>query len=278
MEILGPISAASLEYFWKRGDDFLERIDYILDFVVHLGREMLECGANLERVKLSIELILKSYQLREVSIFALSTHISVSAREVNGAARTRQVTVPGSGIHLEKLRRLNDLSYQVCREKPEPKELEDMLYEALMVSGYSTKMVLAGYLLAMFALCRIFGGGWQEIIVVFISTLVLFLVSNYFAREKMNRIITNVACMFLAGCIALFFTYIGFTDNLYTIIITNAFYLIPGIPMVNSVRNILCGNEMNGILELLKVVLEVITIVAGLYIAYFVFGRWYVSF
>jgi hypothetical protein len=46
--------------------------------------------------------------------------------------------------------------------------------------------------------------------------------------------------------------------------------------MVNSVRNILCGNEMNGIIELLKVFLEVITIVAGLYIAYFFFGQWYV--
>ena len=38
----------------------MQDIDYILDFVVHLGREMLECGANLERVNMSIEVICKS--------------------------------------------------------------------------------------------------------------------------------------------------------------------------------------------------------------------------
>jgi uncharacterized membrane protein YjjP (DUF1212 family) len=81
--------------------------------------------------------------------------------------------------------------------------------------------------------------------------------------------------MFLAGVIALFFTYIGFSKNFYSIIITNAFYLIPGVPMVNAVRNILCGNEMNGIIELIKVFLEVVTIVVGLSIAVFFFGQWY---
>ena len=50
---------------------------------------------------------------------------------------------------------------------------------------------------------------------------------------------------------------------------------IPGVPLVNSMRNILCGNEMNGILELLKVILETLTICFGVFIAYALFGRWY---
>ena len=48
--------------------------------------------------------------------------------------------------------------------------------------------------------------------------------------------------------------------------------MIPGIQMVNAFRNIICGNEMNGIIEMVKVILEVVTIVAGLYIACLVFG------
>lgn len=261
------------------GGVVMQQIDYVLDFVVHMGREMLECGANIERVILSMERVCKCYNLREVSITALNTSISVSARvNQEEPAKIRQVTVPNNGIFLEKLRKLNTLLEKVCEEKPAPEDLEDMLYEALMVSGYSKWGTLLGYLLAMIGLCGIFEGGIPEMVVVCISTTVLFAVSNYFAREKMNRIITNIVCMFLAGCIALFFTYIKFTDNLYAIIITNAFFLIPGIPMVNAMRNILCGNEMNGILEMLKVFLEVITIVAGLYVAYFCFGRWYVTF
>jgi uncharacterized membrane protein YjjP (DUF1212 family) len=253
----------------------MENIDYILDFVVHLGREMLKSGANLERVERSIELVCKTYKLREVSISLLSTSITVSAREYGQPAKVRQVKVPYCEIHLERLRRLNDLSYQVCSEKPQPMQLEDMLYEAALTKSYPWQVLLLGYLIAMSCLCRIFEGGWRDIVVADLSTVVIFCVMNRLAREHLNRIIPNVLSMFLAGMIALFFTYIGFSKNFYSIIITNAFYLIPGVPMVNAVRNILCGNEMNGIIELIKVFLEVVTIVAGLSIAVFFFGQWY---
>jgi uncharacterized membrane protein YjjP (DUF1212 family) len=253
----------------------MENIDYILDFTVHLGREMLKSGANLERVERSIELICKTYKLREVSISLMSSSITVSAREKGKPAKVRQVKVPSFEIHLERLRKLNDLSYRVCSEKPQPIRLEDMLYEAAMTRSYSSKMLLFGYVLAMSCLCRIFEGGIRDIIVADISTVIIFLVTSRLAREHLNRIITNVISMFLACSIALFFTYIGFAKNFYAIIITNAFYLIPGVPMVNAVRNILCGNEMNGIIELIKVFLEVITIVIGLNLAIFFFGQWY---
>jgi uncharacterized membrane protein YjjP (DUF1212 family) len=253
----------------------MENIDYLLDFTTHLGREMLKSGANLERVERSIELVCKTYNLREVGITLLSSSITLSAREKGQPARIRQVKVPYCEIHLERLRRLNDLSYRVCSEKPEPRKLEDMLYEATMTQSYSPRMMLFGYLLAMSCLCRIFGGEISDILVADLSTVVIYFLTTRLAREQLNRIIPNVVSMFLACVIALFFTYIGFAKNFYAIIITNAFYLIPGVPMVNAVRNILCGNEMNGIIELIKVFLEVITIVVGLNIAIFFFGQWY---
>jgi uncharacterized membrane protein YjjP (DUF1212 family) len=253
----------------------MENIDYILDFSVHLGREMLKSGANLERVERSIELVCKTYKLREVSISLLSSSITLSAREAGQPAKVRQVKVPFCEIHLERLRKLNNLSYRVCEEKPNPLQLEDMLYDATMTESYSPRVLLLGYIVAMSCLCRIFGGTWRDILVADISTVGIFFMTNRLAREHLNRIIPNVISMFLAGVIALFFTYIGFAENFYAIIITNAFYLIPGIPMVNAVRNILCGNEMNGIIELIKLFLEVVTIVAGLSIAIFFFGQWY---
>lgn len=248
----------------------MEEIDEILDFVVYLGREMLESGANLERVNLSIELICKAYQLREVSVISTSTSISVGARVMGEPAKVRQTTVTGNEIHLERLCRLNDLSYKVCQEKPKPADLENMLYEAMMVPKYESPVLLVGYLLAMACLCRIFNGNWQEILVAEINTVILFFLTDKIAKQKLNRIISNVICMFVAGIIATFSQYIGLTHDFYPIIITNAFYLIPGIPMVNAVRNILCGNEMNGIIELIKVILEVATIDVGLYLAYLV--------
>ena len=253
----------------------MQNIDYILDFTVHLGREMLQVGANLERVNTTMELVCKSYGLHEVSIFSLSTTISVSAKNNEGETRVRQLAVPSTGIHLERLRRLNDLSYKVCNEKPDPSKLEDMLYEAQMVPAYSAGIELLGNMIAILSLCRIFGGGWQEMLVTAANVVILFAISRRMARAKLNRVITNAVNMCISTCIIFFVIWIGFAEAIMPMLTAISLMFIPGVPLVNSVRNLFCGNEMNGILELLKVLLEVATIVAGIYIAYFFIGRWY---
>ena len=253
----------------------MQNIDYVLDFVTHLGKEMLACGANLERVNITIELICKTYRLTEVSINAMSNIVTVCAKTPEGEDRISQVSVPPAHIHLTKLRRLNNLSYRVREEKPDIHELNALLVEAMDAKTYPMPVVLFGYLVAMASLCRIFNGTWQDVLVALCNTVLLFFLSLLWAKAHLNRMITNTAAMFLCGSTAFVFLRLGFVQNFYSIVITNAFFLIPGIPMVNGMRNILCGNEMNGILELIKVVLEVITIVSGLWLSFFAFGAWH---
>lgn len=248
------------------------KIQLVLDFAVHLGREMLENGANLERVSISIQRISKCYRLREVSLAVINSVIFLSAKDENGTGYTRQENVGAGGINLQRLKKLNALVHKVVDDRPEPNKLEDMLYEALIVKPYSNSITIFGYILAMICLCRIFGGIWQDMVVVALNTVVLYYITIVFSREKLNRIISNVVSMFFCGCTAMLFIRCGFAKHLSAIIITNAFYLIPGIQMVNAFRNIICGNEMNGIIEMVKVMLEVVTIVAGLYIACLLFG------
>ena len=255
----------------------MKDIEYVLDFATELGREMLEAGANIERVNLSIELICKTYNLSEISLFSLNSHILLAAKDSSGYYASRQVSVPINAIRLERLRQLNNLSYRVAREKPAPSDLQDLLYSSLMVKDYPDGILLLSYVVAMTCLCRLFQGVWQDIVVADISTVALFFITKALSKQKLNRIVNNLVCMFTACVIALFFTYIGFAQNFFAIIITNAFYLIPGVQMVNAFRNILCGNEMNGIIEMLKVILEVVTICAGLFVAYFFFGQWLIA-
>lgn len=40
--------------------------------------------------------------------------------------------------------------------------------------------------------------------------------------------------------------------------------IIPGIPLVNAVRNLFCGNEMNGILQLMSVLLASLSLALGI--------------
>ena len=250
-------------------------IEYILDFAVHLGSEMLASGANLERANYAMEITLHSYGLHEVSVVSLSSNISVSAKDSDCKTFVRQASVPVGGIHLTRLRKLNELSREVSEKKPDPEDLEDKLYEALMVPSYGPWIELLGFMIAIVCLGRIFGGTITDLAVIVINTFVAYWVSRRLARESLNRIITNGVCLFITTSITFFFMRIGFAKNIMPILTATSMIFIPGVPLVNSVRNLLCGNEMNGILELLKAVLEVATIVAGVFVAYYLFGRWY---
>ena len=249
----------------------MKRIDYILDFCKELGKQMIVCGANIERVDHCIERICHAYGLHDVTCANLTTRISISAKDEEKTYAHRQTDIPPQAINLERLKKLNNLSFEVVKNKPKEETLYDLLH-SVTSNDFSWWIIMIGFMVAMMALARIFCAGWQEILIVELNTLILFGLSKAFSKVHINKIITNFISMFICSMIAMGFYALGFINNFYIVAITNAFFLIPGIPMINCARNLLCGNEMNGAIDLLKVLLEVLTIVAGVAAAYAILG------
>lgn len=247
-------------------------LEYILDFVVNLGGKMLGTGANLERVNDTMNRICLSYNLNNISIFSLSKTIIISAKSSNNIPGTRQIAVPRAVTHLEKLKCLNQLSRDVCENTPPPQSLSALLEEAENVKEYPLPIVILGYMIALTSMCGIYGGSFGDMLSADLITIILFYVTRLLGRPYLNRIISNALCMWVAGSLAAFFVFIGIGKHYPIIIITNSLMILPGIPLVNAVRNIFCGNEMNGILEILKVILETMAIVAGLCTSIYMFG------
>ena len=250
----------------------MERIDYILDFCKELAKDMIVCGANIERVDLCIEHLCHAYDLHDVTCANLTTRISISAKDEAKNYAHRQTDVPPQAFNLERLKKLNHLYYQVKENTPDEKTLYDLLH-AVKSNDFPWWVMLGGYLVAMAALARIFLAGPAELLVVEINTLLLFGLAKLFTKVHLNKIITNFLSMFLCSLVATLFYKLGFINNFFTIVLTNAFFLLPGIQMINCARNILCGNEMNGVIDLLKVLLEVCTIIAGVAAVYALFGN-----
>ena len=242
-------------------------IDYVLDFCKELGKQMIASGANIERVDMSIRRICHAYGLHDVTCFNLTSRINISAKDAEKNYAQRQTNVPPQVLNLEKLKKLNNLSYYVRDNTPDVKTLYDLLHD-IKTNDFPWWVIMIGFMLAMAGLTRIFGAGPAELLITEVNTLILFGLSKLFGKIHVYKILTNFLSMFICTCIAVFFYAVGFVQNFYIVVITNAFFLIPGIPMINCTRNILCGNEMNGIIDLLKVILEICSIVAGLAAAY----------
>ena len=247
-------------------------IDDILSFCVNLARQLILSGANLERVHLAVEVICKAYGLRDVSIFFLSSYISLGAYDSEGNYSTRQASIPPAGIHLERLRSLNQLSYKVAEITPNPKTLMQMLDRAVKVGEYSTLVVLIGRICAMSCLSFMFGGTVRELFPIAMVVTLLHFLMPVLDNSGLDRILSNAITMYIAASASLMFVYSGFSSNIAVILIVISLMVIPGIPLVNAMRNLLCGREINGILQMLKIFIETMALGMGMYVAIAMFG------
>lgn len=245
----------------------MNNIEEILTFCVNLSRHMIVSGANLERVSLAIEFVAKAYKLKDLSVFLLSNHISISAYDKDGNYASRQASIPPAGINLERLRNLNQLSYKIAEITPSPKVLDTMLTRALKITDYPDYVILLGRIGAMSSLCFMFGGSFATLIPVALVTVLLHFLMIVFESTGLDRILINSLTMWFSSVAAIFLIYVGVGTNLASVLITVSMLVIPGIPLVNAMRNLLCGRENNGILQMLKIFIETMALGLGIFVA-----------
>lgn len=249
----------------------MNKLDYVLDFCKELAKSMLVSGANIERVNLSCEKICHAYGLHDVTCASMSRRVEIAAKDKDQNYSSRQTDVPPLAINLEKLKKLNSLSFMVAHELPDPSTLRGLLSE-IKTNDFPVWAILLGNIVALLGLGRIFNAGWTDLIMITINTVLIFFSLKLFDKIKLNKIIVNFLTMFVCSLLTLGLYKAGFVKSFFVVLICNTFLLIPGIPMINCARNLLCGNELNGLVDFFKVFLEVCTIVAGIAAGYFCFG------
>ena len=75
-----------------------------------------------------------------------------------------------------------------------------------------------------------------------------------------------------AGFAAITFVHFGFGHDANMIMIGDIMLLIPGLMLVNSVREMLCGDIMSGLLRLLESIVLALSIACGFAVAIMTLG------
>ena len=246
--------------------------ELVLDFCVELSRRMIMSGANVERVNLAIERVLSPYELNDVSIFLLPTYVSVSAKDRSGHCAVRQASIPAGGINLTRLMSLNRLSYTVKAQIPSPDRLAALLEKASDTKDYPDPVVLLGQICAMSCLCLLFGGGFREILCVAAVTVLAHYLLILLAIPGVDKMLTNALLMWIVTSAVFLLSSAGITDKQSVVIITALMLVIPGIPLTNAVRSMLCGNELSGGMQTVRVTVETMALATGIFLSMVMFS------
>lgn len=249
-------------------------LDMLLDFAVLLGERILIRGGEFWRTEEMLRCIFRAYKIEDVQISMQPHLLLVSIRSGGAPQLTRHKAIGDTDVNLEELTRLNRLVHRIASQKPEPEILLELLKEATYGQHYTFSQIVGGMMLALLTLVYLFGGGIWEAVVSVVSILGVMLVQRLVNARltEPNKLVVNASLTFVVGCFAIVAA-VALPMDAYLVMIVVAFGLMPGVPLINSFRELLCGRIVTGSFLLLQVMVETLSIVAGYDLAISLFMR-----
>ena len=244
----------------------------ILSLAMDIGKSMIKCGAEIDRVEETIIRICHAYGMKKTEVFSIVSMINVTTVDPDGHAFTQSRRVYSYSTNLGRLERLNSLSRRICSEALEVDRAREILEEISSEKNGFHVTACIGAVLAAGGFAVFFGGTWKDCLAAMPIAVMIYLMNTYIKARGMSKLFYTALCSIVSGFLSILFVKIGFGDNPAMIMIGDIMLIIPGVTLINSIREMLCGDLMSGMLRLLESLILSITIACGFSIPIIICG------
>ena len=244
--------------------DIHENLKDTAIFLAEYAATMMAVGAQTSRIQLNTVRMARSFGYHiNLLIFPKTLSITLLDTDHNRSYTYIKKT-PAMALNFKANMKLSALSWRAFDQKLQLKELWRIFKMIVKEKRESRWVVLLLAALANACFCRLFDGNITSMAIVFMATLAGFLVRQELTRRGVNHLAVFALCAFVS-------TMIGVTDYLYfhggtedISLGTSMLYLVPGVPLINGVMDIIDGHALDGIARLTNACLLIICIAVGL--------------
>ena len=117
-----------------------------------------------------------------------------------------------------------------------------------------------------------FGGTWRDGLAAMGIGALLKATVYLAGTVNFNRVLSNLTASFVLSVLAFFVVRLGVADNADMMVIGNIMLLIPGAALTNSLRDMISGDTMAGMLRFLEACILALAIAAGYLLASMAMG------
>jgi uncharacterized membrane protein YjjP (DUF1212 family) len=235
------------------------------NMLLEIGGLLMSSGANSNRVRVTMERIANGLGYKTE---LLITHRALMLTVIDQDHEyffSRLKRISPHGVNFRMVSGISHLSWNVLEQNWTVEQIQAELNRLKSLSHYPRLVILGLVGLAGAAFCRISGGGYIEMMVAFVAT-----VAGLFVRQEATRIKFNpYLCVFFASFAA---SFIAGLAEIYQIgaqpdkaFATSVLFLVPGVPLINSVTDLLEGNLQNGIIRGINGLIIAFSIAMGLF-------------
>lgn len=241
--------------------DYLKE-EKLLDACILAGKILMENGAEMHRVEDTMNRILDTkHRDGEAVSFVIPTGIFVSSRY---GKNTKMIRIVKRSNNLQQISNVNSLSRRFSQENLTIDEFYDevmALDRELEPYSKALQIFAAGIMSAFMTL--IFKGSPQDLMLTFFVSSVGYAIYLLSVKKIKARFIQEFISTFTMGLLVGFLNSIGLIHQFDTVIIGSVIVLVPGIPIMNSIRDFLVGNTISGTVFMLEALLVAGMIGAG---------------
>lgn len=234
----------------------------IFSLILDLGALMLKCGAEVYRVEDTVSRLIIAYGGRAPQVFAVPTHLVATAAFENGEiSASRRVLSPGT--NLEVVDKVNTLARFACKKRPDAETFQAILAEAANFKGYTPAQSVLIYAGVSGSFTVLFGGSWADMLCSAVIGALLYFLFSFSRRVSRNAIFSNIICAAVSALLAMGTVKLGLADSADMVIIGNVMLLIPGVELVNSMRDFIVGDTQAGIMHFTEAMFLAVGIALG---------------
>lgn len=244
--------------------------EYLKQFCVmatEYASAMLESGAISSTIEDCVHRIARAFGIKaDVSILPKRVLIALwtmdNEHSYNNVGRTIR-----HGINLDSVLRLTSLAYSIEKEPKTIDQLKTEIESIRQQPRINPHIVLILTAIANASFCRLFGGDFVAMLIVLVATL-----CGFYMKQKMlsaqwdGRLATLISAMVAAimGSAGIIF---GWSHTPDTALATSVLFLVPGIPFLNSMGDMLSGHHLCAVSRLTEAVITTACLSLGLCIA-----------
>ena len=240
-------------------------VDYqeLLDVATKVGFHLLENGAEIYRVEDSIRRIVMAYGVPEVDVFAVPTTIIVTINPPDANTLTKTKRLYTRSTDLDRIYKLNDLSFDIVEQKPSFEEIERRLGAIVGRPDYNLLIQVFAYALAAFGFTLFFGGTLRDALCSLSLGAAIRLIGRGLEMFHTNSFFINTLCSGATALLAVFWNELGAAPHIDLMIIGAIMNLVPGVALTNSMRDIIAGVLLAGLAKLVEALLPATAIALG---------------
>ena len=235
------------------------------NILLEIGALLMSSGANSNRIRVTLERIANGLGYgTELLITHRALMLTIIEKDQQHFFSRLKRTSP-HGVNFRVVSGISHLSWNVLEQNWTVAQISEEVQRLKSLPHYPRLIILALVGLAGSAFCRIFGGGYVEMMVAFVATVVGLFVRQEAIRVKFNPYM----CIFFASFTASFIAGIAEMYHIGTqpdkAFATSVLFLVPGVPLINSVTDLLEGNLQNGIIRGINGLIIAFSIAMGLF-------------